>query len=339
MSGSKREDRSRVDGFEMKIFKLVQAEETPEQWKKWLGAPLNHAAAKGKLDLFTRLINAGADGSAGWRGCHGRTLLGEAARSDGNQMVRAFLEAGATDDVNVRFGAISQSALQVAAARGAEGSCSALMIAGADPNWIDYDDTVQLPSLLHLAGAAGHHRVVRVILQYGAYVDPKAIVNETPLHCAASKGHTSCVFELLMGGADMDAVAFLEGETPLFIAAAHNHLGVAEQLLAPGADRCHPNLDGFSPSDIAAKRGHATILKPFLETGTNVDAATDQYGWTALHSAACVDEPVIDDGAAARVLLEAGADVNAREGCTSGQRQVVRREVAAQSVQVIPHLG
>ncbi|CBJ25690.1 hypothetical protein Esi_0008_0114 [Ectocarpus siliculosus] len=82
------------------IFKLVQEEATPEQWKQWLRVPLEHAAAKGNLDLFTRLMDAGADGCSGWRGCYGRTLLGAAACGDGDQMVRALLEAGATDDVN-----------------------------------------------------------------------------------------------------------------------------------------------------------------------------------------------------------------------------------------------
>ncbi|CAN0509742.1 unnamed protein product, partial [Ectocarpus sp. 12 AP-2014] len=62
MSVSKREaeDRSRVDGFEIEIFKLVQREATSEQWKEWLRTPLEHAAAEGNLDLFTRLMNAGA---------------------------------------------------------------------------------------------------------------------------------------------------------------------------------------------------------------------------------------------------------------------------------------
>ncbi|CAN0550377.1 unnamed protein product, partial [Ectocarpus sp. 12 AP-2014] len=45
-------------------------------------------------------MDAGADGSAGWPGRHGRTLLGAAACGQGDQMVRALLEAGATDDVN-----------------------------------------------------------------------------------------------------------------------------------------------------------------------------------------------------------------------------------------------
>lgn len=31
------------------------------------------------MDIFTRLMDAGAYGSAGWRGCDGRTLLGAAA--------------------------------------------------------------------------------------------------------------------------------------------------------------------------------------------------------------------------------------------------------------------
>ncbi|CAN0446497.1 unnamed protein product, partial [Ectocarpus fasciculatus] len=41
MSASKRKgDRSRLDGFEIEIFKLVQREATSEQWKQWLRAPL-----------------------------------------------------------------------------------------------------------------------------------------------------------------------------------------------------------------------------------------------------------------------------------------------------------
>ncbi|CAM9823173.1 unnamed protein product, partial [Ectocarpus sp. 12 AP-2014] len=125
------QDRTRVDGCEVEIFKLVQREATSKQWKEWLRAPLEHAAASGNLGLFTRLMDAGASAEAGWRGCDGRTLLGAAACSKSKKIVRSLLTAGAKSDVNVLFGAKRESALHLAAARGAEEASKVLMIAGA----------------------------------------------------------------------------------------------------------------------------------------------------------------------------------------------------------------
>ncbi|CAN0234568.1 unnamed protein product [Ectocarpus fasciculatus] len=51
-----------------------------------------------------------------------------------DKMVRALLEAGASNDVNAAFGTREESALHVSAARGAEKASKALMAAGADPN-------------------------------------------------------------------------------------------------------------------------------------------------------------------------------------------------------------
>ncbi|CAN0370032.1 unnamed protein product [Ectocarpus sp. 12 AP-2014] len=63
-----------------------------------------------------RLLDAGADGSAGWRGCGGRTLLDAAACGKNEDMVRTLLlKAGAIEDINVRFGDRRESALHVAA--------------------------------------------------------------------------------------------------------------------------------------------------------------------------------------------------------------------------------
>ncbi|CAB1096462.1 unnamed protein product [Ectocarpus sp. CCAP 1310/34] len=79
---------------------------------------------EGNMDLFRRLMDAGADGEAGWRGCDGRTLLGAAACGNNiDKVVRALLTAGAKSIVNVRFGSTPESALHVAAARGAEDLC------------------------------------------------------------------------------------------------------------------------------------------------------------------------------------------------------------------------
>lgn len=46
----------------------------------WFRTPLEHAAAEGDIDLFMRLMDAGAEGDPyGFMGCHGRTLIGAAS--------------------------------------------------------------------------------------------------------------------------------------------------------------------------------------------------------------------------------------------------------------------
>ncbi|CBN78389.1 MHC_I C-terminus family protein [Ectocarpus siliculosus] len=301
------QDRTRVDGFEVEIFKLVQREATSKQWKEWLRAPLEHAAASGNLGLFTRLMDAGASAEAGWRGCDGRTLLGAAACSKNKKILRALLTAGAKSDVNVLFGAKRESALHLAAARGAEEASKALMIAGANPNL--RGGRKQSP--LHLAATAGHDRVIGILLLKGADVDAKTRAGDTSLHLAASKGHKLCIAELLLGGADKD-VSDKGNKTPLFKAAENNHLGAVEELLAAGATRGRTHNGDDSPLEIAANRGHATIVKAFLDTDTSLVNATDHYGYTALHHAALIEVHGRDKGDAVRVLLAAGADVHAK---------------------------
>ncbi|CAM9557468.1 unnamed protein product [Ectocarpus sp. 8 AP-2014] len=252
-------------------------------------------------------MDAGADGKAGWRGCHGRTLLGAAACGKIDKMVRALLEARATDDVNVLFGGETLSALHVAAARGADDSCRALMIAGADLNLRDR----RKRSPLHLAAEAGHHRVIGSLLLNKPDVDAKTASQQTPLHLAASEGHTLCVSELLLGGADKDMVDGF-GVTALSKAAENNHVKAVEKLLAAGANhRAHPGND-ISPYTIAARRGHADVLKALLDKDSSELDATNYFGRTALHYAASFDGPVGNNGDAIRALLGAGADVNVK---------------------------
>ncbi|CAM9680433.1 unnamed protein product [Ectocarpus sp. 4 AP-2014] len=329
MPGSNREeeDRSRLDGFEIEVFKLVQREATAEQWKEWLRAPLEHAAAEGNLDLFTRLMDAGANGKAGWRGCHGRTLLGAAACSKSDKMVRTLLTAGATADVNVLFGGEHESALHVAAARGADDSCRALMIAGANPNIRDR----RKRSPLHLAAEARHHRVIGSLLLSKADVDAKTASQQTPLHLAAFKGHTLCISELLLGGADKEMVD-RHNETVLFKAAGNNHVEAVEKLLAAGANHRILSDYDFSPFTVAARRGHADMLKALLDNDSGDVDATDCCGWAALHCASSFDGPVGNNGDAIRVLLGAGADTNVKAttgSCFTPLHVAVNRRTAS----------
>eukprot|EP00752_Nemacystus_decipiens_P002437 g2294.t1 len=311
-SSTKREDRTRLEGFELEIFKLVREGATSEQWREWLRVPLEHAAADGNVDLFVRLMDAGAHvTSAGWRGCHGRTLLGAAARGKHEEMVIALLRAGAKDDVNVKFGAEQESALHVAAAHGAEGSSRALMFAGADPFLLNSEGNTPL----HLAAREGHDGVVSDLL-LRVDVDVKGNRENTPLHFAAEAGRVSCVSTLLLGGAEKDQRNTFE-DTPLHLAAENSQVEVVEELLAAQADpeirRYIPDhYEWHRPLDVAAECGNSDVLRAILRYGGDVTAC-DRRGCTALHHAAFnLYEGDLDTSDVVRVLLEAGADVDAK---------------------------
>lgn len=309
-------DRTRLDGCEIELFQLVKKRATPEQWKEWLRAPLEHAAADGNTDLFTRLIHAGADGGAGWRGCHGRTLLGAAASSKNERIVAALLEAGAKDDINVLFGEEHQSALHVAADEGVESISEALMFAGADPNLRSGDSL----SPLHLAADGRYHGLVGKLLHNGALPDFRTSNNNTPLHLVLARqcrrendedACTRCVSVLLSSGADKDVLND-RCETPLFLAVVHQHPQAVELLLAACANINIVPVGLDSLLVLAASRRSAAILKALLQHGCEVNGSVIA-GYSALHSAA----EKHDAAESVHALLEAGADVEATTDANS----------------------
>ncbi|CAN0302656.1 unnamed protein product [Pylaiella littoralis] len=325
MPTSAGEDRTRLDGFEVEIFNLVKKEATSVQWKEWLRAPLEHAAAKGNMDLFTRLMDAGADGSAGWRGCHRRTLLGAAARGKNEKMVLALLKAGAKGDIDAVFNgdraSYRTSALYTAAYWGAEAVAKTLLIAGADATLPDSDGLTPL----HVASRGGWQRLVEYLVVAGA--DPNAktsgcLIGYTPLHFAACNNRVWCVSELLLVGADENAKD-RNGETPLTLAVERNHLATVEKLLAVGARvDSLPRSDKFKVRGAklgfasclarAALRGYLGVLEALLRHGSKASGSgsTVDNNATALHFAAAFEGPG-DNGNTVRALLNAGADVEA----------------------------
>lgn len=112
---------------------------------------VEHAAATANIDLFTGLMGAGSDDSAGWLACLGRMLLGAPAYGESEEMVMALLKAGRRVDVSVKFGYRKETALHVAAANGAQQVSKELMLAGADPTVLDG----LKKSPLHWAAEAG----------------------------------------------------------------------------------------------------------------------------------------------------------------------------------------
>jgi ankyrin repeat protein len=134
------------------------------------------------------------------------------------------------------------------------------------------------------------------------------------LHWACLKGHEIIVRVLLDRGADTDV--FQKGmNTPLLLAAAFGHETIARLLIENGADINTRNTKGHDAVFMAVLYGHATkglpwLLQLFTARGMNLNDI-DSEGATPLHLCAArnLARPV-------RMLVDSGADVNARHGET-----------------------
>lgn len=108
--------RASLQGFECEFFRLLESSGhgPGEEWANWQRVPLEHAAARGNLELVNALLVAGANGGAGWRGCRSHILLDAAALGGKTDVVSALVGAGAGPDVNVVSVCSKRSALYTA---------------------------------------------------------------------------------------------------------------------------------------------------------------------------------------------------------------------------------
>lgn len=110
---------------------------------------------------------------------------------------------------------------------------------------------------LGLACYFGHNDTAEYLLKAGASVNSSAHndLKATPLHSATAAGHLKIVRMLLARGADAN-LPEQGGFTPLHAAAQNGDVEIIRNLLLGGADLTIKNAEGKTAMDIAMEAGH-----------------------------------------------------------------------------------
>ncbi|KAM3455310.1 hypothetical protein MY3296_002498 [Beauveria thailandica] len=173
---------------------------------------------------------------------------------------------------------------------------------------------------LLLAAKHGHASVVKVLVEYGANqaaVDDELLsLNGREkgsqkrcrfwLRNVINSGWTSRLLVLLEDGADIDAIDEVGGSTALTHAAWLKADAMVSLLLDHGADVNLRDLDDRTALHWAAEGTYADLVEALLDHGAEIDCRVN--GWTPLLLAGRKWDEL-----GARILVQRGADLNARD--------------------------
>ena len=264
---------------------------------------LKRAARAGDLAALNRLLAAVP---ATLTGTDRRPALHEAADGQQAAAARLLIAKGASVDA---VDAAGETALAIAARRGAADVIGVLLDAKANPNLTD----ARGDTPLMLAVSAAAPAAVDALLAHGADVAPR-------------------------NGAGLSALDFAERAGKSASATR-----IAEALRARGASsvarasvaratRADDLFSGWSPLMIAAERGDGTALRAALAAGAEVNA-TDPQGLTALMLAARSGHaPEVESliGAGARLDLRAASGDTALGAAIRRRQDAIVRLLLAQ---------
>ncbi|CAL9204477.1 unnamed protein product [Musa hybrid cultivar] len=113
-----------------------------------------------------------------------------------------------------------------------------------------------------------------------------AHLSDSPLHIAASLGHSDLVREILTVNPELAHGRNREGLSALHLAAAQGHLSVVNELLqyAAAANLClATDNDGFMPAHAAALQGRLDVLTVLLDACPESSRAVTSQGDSILH--------------------------------------------------------
>jgi ankyrin repeat protein len=127
-----------------------------------------------------------------------------------------------------------------------------------------------------------------------------------PLHVAVFQGNVAMAVLLLDKGANIESARDINGYHPLHVAVSYNQPDMVAALLKRGANvEARDNQDRTALL-MAARENYLAVGKVLLENGADVNARSGSSQFTPLYATAYGDNPAF-----AKLLLTYKADVNA----------------------------
>lgn len=233
--------RDILRGMEERVFDLVgsiHGAVNSKLWAEWLRFPLEQAATAGDIDLTTKLLSAGAKGSA----------VHLAIRGGHAELVDDLLENGASPNAKDQAG---DAPLHLAAGLGQFKIVSLLLHNGADKNAANKKGIAPI----HLAAEHGHLAAAKILLDAGADVSVRCgdYMFKHSLGLAARNGHANVLRCLIRHGADVQNAADCEQSTPLHEAAGRNGAGMIDALVEAGASVGATDIFEWTPLHYASQ--------------------------------------------------------------------------------------
>lgn len=155
---------------------------------------------------------------------------------------------------------------------------------------------------------AGHAAVVGQLIRYGADTNTKDYRDQTPLHHASQRGHTSVVQLLLLSGGLAINSRDRMGQSALDYAVQQNVGQIVKLLLFYGAEDLNGKAKGQWHT--ASVNGSEAGINQMIDKGLDLNMTDGEYGRTPLHWAVWN----ASDGTVKR-LIEIGVKVDLKDQC------------------------